>query len=335
VLPNATPHPEIANWSETRFFGCWNPEDRVGLFVHVGRMRGHLGLWWAKAAAFLPDGTVAVDRSWGRELDNGRGTRTSVLTLGSREASGSVECCFDGGAERATPLCLAQRPGGAGPASRLCWTLEATPVRPRWDLYGGAAHRQDWAGGTHTQQHFQVSGTLEVDDVQYPLDGPGYDDHSTGVRSWDGFGGHEFISVVMPAYGVFCITTRASDGKQLVTAGALCRHDTPDLLIVSASVDELTDLTGAPHNTSIDLVTADGESLELRAEVQHVLPMMVTDENANINGIDWDAPGDPLIIIECVGRYRASDGTIGYGPLERSVRRSLVDRNTLQIKQSL
>ena len=46
MFPNRTPRRGVAAWSETKWFGCWNADDGVGLFVHAGRYRDNLDLWW-------------------------------------------------------------------------------------------------------------------------------------------------------------------------------------------------------------------------------------------------------------------------------------------------
>jgi hypothetical protein len=47
----------------------------------------------------------------------------------------------------------------------------------------------------------------------------------------------------------------------------------------------------------------------------------MTDRNDNLNGIGWELDDDTLILTECVARITASDGSVGYGQVERSVRR--------------
>src|ERR1035441_6148416 len=66
---NVEPNHETEAWSETRWNGCWNPEQGVGLYTHMGRFRKDLEIWWAQTVAYLPDGRLAVDRSWGRTPD--------------------------------------------------------------------------------------------------------------------------------------------------------------------------------------------------------------------------------------------------------------------------
>lgn len=80
---NVTARPDIRNWSETRWLGTWNPDAGVGLYLHAGRFRHDIDLWWAQTVVYLPGGKVAVDRSWGRDVDE-RGVRTVSSTSSSR-----------------------------------------------------------------------------------------------------------------------------------------------------------------------------------------------------------------------------------------------------------
>jgi hypothetical protein len=59
-----------------------------------------------------------------------------------------------------------------------------------------------------------------------------------------------------------------------------------------------------------------------QVEVFHTFPATITFDNDNINGCAWDAEGDPLFLTECQVAVTAPDGSVGYGHIERSNRRS-------------
>ena len=69
---------DIPMWSETRWCGCYNPEQGVGLFLHAGRLRNNLDWWWAQTAIYLPGERVAVERSWVKNPDE-IGVKTAEL----------------------------------------------------------------------------------------------------------------------------------------------------------------------------------------------------------------------------------------------------------------
>jgi hypothetical protein len=226
--------------------------------------------------------------------------------------------------EIATAEQLARHPRGAGGNSvRVRWELEAIAVREPWDIYDQLEHQQDWASGLHTEQHHTLSGEITVGSNTYPLDGPGFDDHSHGVRQWDGFGSHIFFNVPFDDFGLHTIAVQTPDGAPAQLIGAITRAGEAPDPITDLAVPLMADVLGAPQRFTAQIATRSGQALELDIEAIHCFPMTITDtDNDNINGLDWDVPGDPLFFSECIARYTTGDGKIGYGHLERSSRRS-------------
>src|SRR5436190_1559117 len=62
---NVEPQHGVPLWSETRWNGCWNGDDGVGIYLHAGRYRHDLDIWWAQVVAYLPDGIGFKDHSSG------------------------------------------------------------------------------------------------------------------------------------------------------------------------------------------------------------------------------------------------------------------------------
>ena len=79
--------------NETRWHGCWNADEGVGLFLHVGRFRADLDIWWAQSVAYLPEGRLVVDRAWGPVPDKD-GVRIGNLDISLAESGWSSH--FDG-----------------------------------------------------------------------------------------------------------------------------------------------------------------------------------------------------------------------------------------------
>jgi hypothetical protein len=322
----------VTNWSETRWLGSWNPAEGVGLYLHAGRFRHDVELWWAQTVVYLPGGRIAVDRSWGRAQSDA-GVTTSVFELLVPEPESRITATFDGAMEIATADELARQPRGHGGFSvPVRFALEATAVRPPWDIYDQLESKQEWADGGHTEQHHSVTGEITVGNDTYRLDGPGFDDHSNGVRQWDGFGSHIFFNVPFDDFGLHLIAIQTPQGAPAQLIGAVTRGETSFDPVEHVAVPLLEDLRGAPLAFDAAVRTKSGETLDLRVEVVHVFPMTITDvHNDNINGLDWDVPGDPLFFTECIARYTTGDGRVGYGHLERSARRSRVHRENLTV----
>ena len=329
---NAPTDHETKNWSETRWLGTWNPDAGVGVYLHAGRFRHDVDLWWAQTIVYLPEGRIAVDRSWGRAPDD-EGVRTSVFELLVPEPDSRVTSRFDGAMTINTPDQLAAGPRGAGGFSvPVRFEIEANAVRPPWDMYAGLKEKQDWADGGHFEQHHRVSGEITVDGESLSLDGWGFDDHSNGTRSWEGFGGHIFFCVPFEDFGLHLIAVQGMDGSPAQLIATVMRDGEDPDPVTELATPLARDLLGAPHRFDASLLTASGQELELGIEVLHTFPMTMTEEhNDNINGLDWEVPGNPLLFAECIARYETGDGRVGYGHLERSARRERVSRETLAV----
>jgi hypothetical protein len=330
MFPNQPPRRDVTAWSETKWFGCWNADDRVGLFVHTGRYRDDLNLWWIQAVAYLPDGTLAVDRSWGGDPDEWT-VSAHVFTLRGR-ADGGLACAFSGAPERLPTAALAEYPGGQGASVYMTWDLDAEIIRQPWAPFADNGESTEWAE-VHTQQQYRVRGTLRVDGQSWRLDGPGWGDHSSGVRTWDMFGGHVFVNAPLPDMGLHLFSVHTPDGASTSTLGVLVLEDGTADRITEVKAPWLSSLLGAPQSFELAVRTVSGRSTEWSVEVQHTLPATISELNDNANGLDWRVPGEPLFLAECPARFTSRDGVVGYGHLERSCKRSRVAPDTLAIRE--
>jgi len=320
---NVAPNRDVFAWSETRWNGCWNPEAGVGLYLHMGRVRADLDLWWAQTVVYLPDGALAVDRSYGRTSDDCV-VRTGSLEL--RLTDGGWESSFDGAAELTSTAALARgAAGSSAPVVPVRWQINAEPSAPVWDLYAGVGDLQEFAGDGHIQQAFRTSGTVTVADREYPLDGVGFKDHSSGVRKWDGYGRHGFTLAHLPGWTLHAIQMVGPGGQAAPPMGAVFEGDS-QLALASLEFEPLAQADGGPASQRLVVQHVDGERKELTVELLHSIPMVITEDNDNCNGIDWDLPGDPVVLTEGIARLTAPDGSVGYGFWERGARRSTVTR---------
>jgi hypothetical protein len=289
----------------------------------MGRFRQDLEVWWAQTVAYLPDGVLVVDRSWGRSLDR-RGVRTGPFELHITDAG--WRSSFDGVGELTTVRALARAPrGSSAPSTPVRWEVSAEASSPVWDLYGGAGDKQDFAGDAHIQQGFRTEGTLVAGGREYRLDGVGFKDHSSGVRKWDGYRSHHFTLAVMPGWTLHEVVMLSQDGDPRPPMGALFRGG-EQLALERSELPPLQDAEGGPGAAELVVKPAGEDELALQLELLHGLPMTVTEDNDNVNGVDWEAAGDPIVLVEGIGRVTAPDGTVGHGMFERGVRRSMLRR---------
>jgi hypothetical protein len=322
VDTNRKPKHDVPMWSETRWGGCYNPDEGVGLYIHAGRFRGHLDWWWAQTAIYLPGGRVAVERSWIRNTSE-MGVKTASLHLRSEE-KGGWSADFDGIVEIATTAELGKSARGAtAPCVPASFKVTADGSRPWWDMHAWIAAKQDFAD-MHVEQMGRCQGTLQVGAERYRLDGVSYFDHSSGVRDWTHFHSHHFANIAMPDATIYQIGVYSSPTEARAPIGAWFDASGKGAKIESSVMPRLESVVGAPQEFEW-LVKVEGrKEMALRVEVLHNFPMTVTFDNDNINGVAWDVDpaGDPIFMVESQVRVTAPDGSVGYGHVERSNRRS-------------
>lgn len=316
---NKPPREDVALWSETRWNGCWCPESGAGLYIHAGRCRHDLDLWWAQTVAYLPGGRLAVDRSFGRTGDAAV-VRTGNLELRALDSGWSSS--FDGAGQLTTRAALARGARGSGaPSAPMRWEVTAEPVSPVWDMYGGGdGERHGFAGETHIQQSFRTTGTLTVGGEELALDGVGYKDHSSGTRGWDGYGSHRFVVGVMPGWTFHGVMLYSPEGEPRRSARAAFTGGEQDGLEVF-EVGQVADAEGGPNSGEIVVKPTSGERMTIAYEVLHQCPITVTGDGDNINGIDWEAGGESIVIMEGAARLTAPDGSVGHAFFERGIPR--------------
>jgi hypothetical protein len=321
---NRQPRHDIAMWSETRWNGCFNPEEGVGLFLHAGRLRNNLDWWWAQTAVYLPGGLVAVERSWVRDPQN-VGVKTASLEVLVEPPGWSAS--FNGIAEMTTTEALGRAPrGSSAPSVPVRFDVVADASRPWWDMLAGLTATQDF-GDMHVEQVGTSTGSLHVGDEHYRLDGVSYYDHSSGVRDWTHQHSHHFAMIAMPTYTLHAGQVYLSPPEERRGGGVWFTENGAMRRVSRSEMPRQADVFGSPR-TFDWLLKVEGQEMIYRVEVLHSFPATITFHNDNINGADWDSPGDPLFLSECQVRVTAPDGEIGYGHIERSNRRSCLSRPT-------
>lgn len=321
---NVSPKYDVPLWNETRWNGCWNSEAGVGIYIHAGRLRHDLDLWWAQVAAYLPDGQLCVQRLWGR---NASDAGVTLAGLAVEMTDDGWTASFDGAGQLTTTTALARAAqGSSAPVRRLRFEIAATQAAPAWDMYATTSGRQDFAGDAHVQQGFHATGMLRIGtDADYSLDGIGFKDHSSGPRDFRGWYGHRFFMIVTEAWTVHAIVMYTPDGQPLPPLGVRWRDGTA-VKVTRFELPELSGAAGAPQTAEAVIELENGESYAFATELVHALPVMITLENENINGVDWELDGDPLVLVEGKGRLTAPDGTVAHCFHERSALRSRVAR---------
>lgn len=323
------PHPvpaDVPGWSETAYVHVWNPDDGVGVFVHVGRWPGDPTLWWAQVVALLPDGSLVVDRSWGRGGDD-RGPATGNVSLRCTEEQRRWHVRFDGAGEPTTLAAMAAGPVGAGRAVPLSFDVELTALAPVWDLHAAAGLTDLGWAAVHHSQGLRSTGWLRRGTDEYALDGVAHRDHSSGARDLGGLGGLTFLLAVFPVEGRVVNALEMLDRVGAPQPG-LTGSQGVDLVEIGTALpgpglDRVDTL--APRSGTVTRIDPDGGHEDLRFEVLHGYVLTLAEPNENLNGVVLGgADDDPLIVTQSTVRVTAPDGAVGYGVLERDRRRSLL-----------
>jgi hypothetical protein len=320
--PNAKPKYDVPLWNETRWHTCWNAEQGVGLYLHLGRFRQDLDLWWAQIGAYLPDRQLCVDRLWGKN-PAAAGATIGGLQIDISEDGWSSS--FEGVGELTTIDALGQAPRGSSAPSRpMRWEVTATAAAPVWDMYaGGGEERIAHAGDMHVQRAYETTGWLRIGSDEYRLDGVGWNDHSTGVRdlspSWRY---HSFLVLMAPEWTAHLISMGMADGEKPL--GAFFRRDGGREQIAHVEFPRMTDATGGPIHGALEFELSSGERFAYDVELVHAFPITVTEDNDNINGVDWNLPADPLVLVEGIGQVTGADGQTFHCFHERTARRNML-----------
>jgi hypothetical protein len=191
-------------------------------------------------------------------------------------------------------------------------------------MYAGMSERLEFAGDTHVQQGYKTTGTLSVGpDTEYSLDGVGFKDHSSGVRDFGSWSEHRYFMIVTEAWTCHAIVMYGPDGTEMPPWGVFLR-DGEASRVTRFELPRLADSAGGPVHGAALIETDSGERLEFASELVHALPMTITIDNENVNGVDWELDGDPVVLIEGKGRLTAPDGSVAYCFHERSALRSMV-----------
>jgi hypothetical protein len=160
-----------------------------------------------------------------------------------------------------------------------------------------------------------------VGDESYSLDGVSYYDHSSGVRDWTHNQGHHFTMLAMPNETIHAIGAYISP-TEVRNFGVMFNKEGKKLKVEHSEMPRLMDIFNIPKSFDWPLKIEGGEVLTYKVEVLHSFPASITENNDNINGIFWEAAGDPVFLTECQVKVTAPDGAVGYGHLELSNRRS-------------
>lgn len=273
-LPHSTG--EEPNWSENWLTYGWDPQRNIGVYFHIGRHPGALGVYETTFNVYLPDDCLLTHRGFGPNGTEGKGPTIGSVSYECLDPFQRWRKRFQGSVRATTGDALRAGPLQDGPVIDVSLDFTSTASSPVFD-FGAEKLDQTWGSG-HYEQHHDFTAVLTVGDLHYDLRGFGLRDHSWGGRDWTGVGdttwyhgqfpsGRSFMVVAVPGrppaepfiYGV--MSDRSTVQKvEVVTVPPV------------TSVYHRFGAYGTDPSYDIEVVTADGPKT-VRCEILQSMPL--------------------------------------------------------------
>lgn len=298
--PPPTPDPL---WSENFAWTGFDPAIGAGVFLHLGRSPLGRELWRSVVVAYLPGESLLVSKT---VAPSPGGISNGLLSMTCLDPMQRWSSRFRGAGQPTSrqELSVARLADGEVVGLALDLTFEARA--PAWDL--GAMHS---LGDTHYEQHGRLTGHITAAGRTYPLDGPGYRDHSTGRRDMAGLGGHVWAHAAFPSGRAFSVLRVVTpDGHVVLNTGAMI----VDGVVTPAAADSapaLDDPSGLPAR---GVICFPGES-PIEVETRHGVTLTLGQPNDFFFG--HDAGRGRQVLTDCPASF-TWDGESTTGWLERS-----------------
>lgn len=176
---------EEPNWSENWLTYGWAPQQGIGVYFHIGRHPGPMGVYETTFNVYLPCDRFLTHRGFG-PAEPGGGPTVGAVSFQCEEPFQQWRKRFRGAARAATGDELRAGPLLDGTYVDVDLDVTITAASPPFD-FGAEKLDQSWGSG-HYEQHHDFTATLIVGAERFELHGTGLRDHSWGARDWSGVG---------------------------------------------------------------------------------------------------------------------------------------------------
>lgn len=298
------PHPpgDDPRWSENWLTYAWCPEQSIGIYFHVCRRPGGIGVYEETFNVYLPGGRFLTTRGFAPIRDD-KGPEVAGVSFHCDEPFRRWTKQFRGAARLVTADELWAGPLTDGPAVDVDFEMTIEAMSPPFD-YGAEKLEQSWGTG-HYEQHHEVTGRLTYGGNTIELRGTGLRDHSWGPRDWSGIGettwfhgqfpdsGRSFMVISVPGrppferfrYAVVSDRERVYRAEVLEAPGAdqVCKTgDTYELRLATGSGSTAIQVEVLQSMPMTFLAPAEiGHGIHYRPEATH-------DFVENMNRFTWD-----------------------------------------------
>ncbi|MET0545859.1 MAG: hypothetical protein ABWZ40_06085 [Caulobacterales bacterium] len=314
---------DLPDWSENFALAGFDPAAGIDVFLHLGRWRKDVSLWRQLVILSLPDNTFIVSRAVGKGLETERGPGAANLSMEVVEDGSHLRWRFLGAARRFSGEFLRHSLPIDGPLERLEFELDFQSDLPLWDL-GHSGTATGFAGHGHTEQIGKTRAEIKFGSEVFNVDTYANRDHSRGPRTMrDSMIRHIWF------HGIF------DNGVRFY---AYQVHDTDDVTPVLSEAAVVVD--GVMHSAKLNVE----RPLPQRDALTHIfepVPFSLEYAGGRIAGVaqsfptssyqQYTAPSESYIGARQIGLspsrrlmeqsvlYALSDGTKGYGHMERTV----------------
>ena len=306
--------PDVPLWVENYLSQAYFPAERIGMFLHLGRVSFDQLAWDELALIYLPGDMFLAARGFGYGGETPRGPAGPSLTYQCIEPWRTWRKTFRGPARLVSGDEL--RSGGVadGLHVKLSFDLTYEAMCPPFEL--GAMHEQNWAS-SHYEQHCSVTGTLSYGDVSVEVAGTGLRDHSTGVRDLTGLHNHIWCHAEWTDGRAFCLMYLAnSDGSGRMNHAVVCDEKgmRPGKLVSAAPLLDSWEQRGDDYTLTLEV---EDERIELTATLGEVGALSIAGPGEIVRGAARGA-GCHHWLSEAMTRFSWA-GAVGHGLSERSV----------------
>jgi len=230
------------NWTEHYFFYGYDPIERHGMCVHIGRLPADPTIWRAVIQVYLPGEELLVAKYHGRDGDS-RGAGAGPFKLTCIEPMRSWSAVFDGAMHATTRTELAKGVLADCPAEPISFHMLFEAAGP---YYGPSEsdHTDDGrsSGSFHTEQILKLRGEMRYRGKTIKLNGVGARDHSSGTRDYGPVISDMWIQGLFPSGKLFHAHIVRYDGAEIVGA-YIFRND-------GSPIEQVEILEHPPVNTS-------------------------------------------------------------------------------------
>jgi hypothetical protein len=302
-----------SNWSENWLTYGWSSDQNIGIYFHIGRHPGPVGVYETTFNVYLPNDRILTHRGFGPRAPGG-GPTIGPVSFQCEEPFKQWRKRFRGAVRPTTGDELRAGPLRDGEYVDVDLDLTITAASPPFD-FGAEKLEGSWGSG-HYEQHHDFTATLVVGDQRYELAGTGLRDHSWGPRDWSGVGdttwyhghfpsGRSFMVVSVPGtppfepfvYGV--VGDRSSVQKADVVS-------VPPVTAVYHRKGHYG--TDSPYE--VELLTADGP-VTVRCEIIQSMPLTFLPPT-QIGIGTHRGPQASHENVETITKFTL-DGEVGYG----------------------